>query len=186
MINEEKLFLETLNELHAKVQHGSEYSIVKASGLLRLLLLDAQPLAIKASRRVRHKLLFAVTDKEPLDPRPGKIDLSGWAGPPIKRVSLDKFLSTGVFSWNEWGFTVHDIIDACAHTRGGIHHGLPKTDKDKAFNALGAMGPAIGFKDSQILDLQAGFIVPISQVTLEAMIPLVKKLVAGEPPNDKA
>ena len=160
---------------------------MKASGLLRLLLLDGQPLAIKACRRVRHKLLFAVTDKKPLDPKPGKIDLSGWAGPPLKKVPLDRFLKTGVFSVNEWAFTVHDIIDACAHTRGGVHYGAPKTPKDHAFTALGAMGPAIGFKDSRILDLQAGFIVPISRVTLEAMIPLVKELYAADQQtNEKA
>jgi hypothetical protein len=186
MFAEEKLFFETLNELHTRIQQCSEYSIVKASGLLRLLLLDAHPLAVKVCRRVRHKLLFAVKDGRQLDPRSGKIDLSGWACEPFKRIPLGQFLRTGVFSWNEWGFTVHDIIHACAHTKGGIHHGSPKTPKDHAFAQLGAIGRAIGFKDSQLLDLQSGFIVPISRIILEAMIPLVQKLHADNPKQEQA
>jgi hypothetical protein len=64
-------------------------------------------------------------------------------------------------------FTVRDIIDTCAHVKGGVHLGKPKTveqtaisDWDRAFKQFG--------KEPSLEAL-----VGICRVSLRALVPLV-------------
>jgi len=59
---DERFFLHPLDDMDERVQRKTPYDLIKAAGMLRLLLLDAQPLAVVVNRRHRLKLSFEVLD----------------------------------------------------------------------------------------------------------------------------
>lgn len=75
----EESFLNTLNDLREKADSNDRYQLIKASGLLRLLLLD--PLIHEANQKHKIKFKFHLT-------------LKPYRRESTKPLTLDKFLAT--------------------------------------------------------------------------------------------
>lgn len=146
---EDNLFLCTVIDLDQKVTAGDRYSVIRASGLLRQLLLDETPLVHAVNRQYRLQLSFQTVDFsqrlpveaqahwQALDPEP-------CPGARTQNCSLKQFLAAPCLAWNGRNACVSDLIRACANAKGGIHFGRTKIedeqmvlDWDQAINLLG-------------------------------------------------
>jgi len=135
-MTEEKLFLETLNDLRAKM-NGSEYDLIKACGLLRLLLIDGGNLLDIVNRKHKQKISFTINDKTP----PDNYLFAFWSDISYineggKQVNIHGLLSSRVLTFVDMNFTVLDIIKTGSHFQGGIHSGIPESANDKVLSAL--------------------------------------------------
>jgi hypothetical protein len=58
-VDHDRLFLETLRDLNYKVRgDASAYELLRASALMRQLLLDSSPLVHKVNRRRQHRITY--------------------------------------------------------------------------------------------------------------------------------
>src|SRR5689334_21901154 len=103
--------------------------------------MDGNCLLYVVNRDVRQKELFEVADlwetpytKVVLEDGPTVYAVLDGISPekplreaPIKDLTLDQFLAFRVLYANGSYFTVHDVIDCCAHVLGGVHLGEPRT-----------------------------------------------------------
>ena len=124
---EEKIFLCVLDDLKGKVLNSSDYGLLKASGLLRQLFMDAYPLIHAANRGHRLKFSFERS-----------IVLPGVGSPKTQWYSLDRgnmlvdsldldgFIASVVVVDGPERGTVGDLIKAMANAGGGVHFGRPK------------------------------------------------------------
>jgi hypothetical protein len=63
-VNTDEFFLRTLNDLASRLlPPQDDYDLLKASALIRLLLLDERPLAEQVNESRRMKIHYAVADK---------------------------------------------------------------------------------------------------------------------------
>ena len=121
----EELLLRTIEDLRDSSDCRDRYELVKASGALRLLLLDKQPLISQVNRKHRLKIEFKV---------PGSIQnlrnlgmdvmwwsLSPWGTSPPLSLQLDRLLATVCLVIGREEFTIKDVILAGAHLKGGVH-----------------------------------------------------------------
>ena len=58
----ESLYLSTIEDIREKLSRNNRYHIIKASGLLRHLLLDTTPLIYQINRKYQVKILFSIID----------------------------------------------------------------------------------------------------------------------------
>lgn len=204
----EALYLSTIEDIQEKSTRGDRYQIIRASGLLRHLLIDDTALIHKVNRKYRVKISFSVIDHdsipilidEPdgqlfifwrnLDPsqinqdfdwitldanrmeeiqadpsilekspysRNLPISIKRWFNDKTlevqgslvtsnyyallkargiqvrdKQLKLSGFLSEHSLTFEEFDYSVLDIIKTCAHYKGGIHSGDPKEQKEQA------------------------------------------------------
>jgi hypothetical protein len=146
---EENLFLCTVIDLDQKVTAGDRYSVIRASGLLRQLLLDETPLVHAVNRQYRLELSFQTVDfSQPLPVEAQAhwqaLDPEPFPGARTQSCSLKQFLGAPCLAWNGRNARVSDLIRACANAKGGIHFGRTKIadekivlDWDQAINLLG-------------------------------------------------
>ena len=132
----EVFFLETIRDLQMKLLSGSPYETIKAAGLLRVLLLDGFPLANRVKRRFGMVLQFETSDfrsKLPLEPDMHwmSLDASGFPDAKVLQINLAEFLGAFCLSYKSKIAKVMDVINACAHVKGGVHFGDPKKDGEK-------------------------------------------------------
>jgi hypothetical protein len=123
----DKLFLETLGDLDAKVMRASSYDLIRAGGLLRQLLLDP-PLVHDVNRFYRRQLKFSVLDHRNEPPsQPAEhwrcIDPLYFPGVKTLEVDLDGFLAAPILRVGAVTASVKDVIRACANAKGGVHYG---------------------------------------------------------------
>ncbi len=111
----EESFLFTINDLREKVGSDDRYQLVKASGLLRLLLLDG--LVHEANRKHKIKLIFYLT-------------LRCYRKEKTKPLTLDEFLTAEWKAYRDHIYSVKEIINSSAHFMGGVHIKEPKLKKD--------------------------------------------------------
>lgn len=143
----EELFIRTLDDLRRSIYSPDEYEVLRASHLLRQLLLDGTPL-FRVVNRI-HKLKnieFSVAVNEP--PTIPGLPYSVWCALdgidpdscppnfPRRSLSLEAFLKVVMAVTDGHTHTVHDIIDYLAHVAGGVHLGRPKSDAEKAMADL--------------------------------------------------
>jgi hypothetical protein len=177
-VDTQTLFKEALDELAKRTLSGtSEYDLVKASALLRLLLLDDQPLMDQVNRTRRLDIRFAVgrtpyTDVvmaakpivyargDGLDPGTG---IPSTVAVPLKR---DAFLREVVIFYEGHVATVHDVIDYLAHVEGGVHRGIARDGKAKALKAMSEQIALGGYP------LGAQSVRAIARVVINALQPL--------------
>lgn len=173
----ERLFLKTLEELEARIASPDEYDLLKAAGLLRLLLIEGQPLAQKAVRALGgERPLFRFGTISP-DPMAGSARVfqfiadgldpgTGRPGRPMLDGPIDAFLRNPVIINKGETFTVLDIIRAAANAEGGIHHDVAPQKKNAAVRHFSASLHVAGAP----VGLQA--LRAIGRVTLKALAPL--------------
>ena len=131
------LFLNTMDDLQARLNQRDPYSILGVSALLRKLLVDDDPLAFQVNRKYRLGFKFSVTVFRPrtealawsvgdgLDPNTTIVKRQ------VQQLKLDKFLKVRVLVMRGNVFTVHDIIKFEANVMGGVHAGAPRRPEDE-------------------------------------------------------
>jgi hypothetical protein len=138
---EEQHFIDTLRELRERMAKGDRYELIKASGLLRLLLLDGGALVHIVNRHHRVKIDFETIDYTMKLPTLSSfrvhmhwtnLDATGFP-PAAKRITskLDPLLAAIVVTFEGEDYSVADIIRSAAHLKGGVHYGAPDNDRDK-------------------------------------------------------
>ncbi len=111
----EELFLLSLKDLREKANSNNRYQLIKASGLLRLLLLDG--LIDRVNSSYRFKLKFYLTLKK-------------FRREDQPALTLQKFLAEEWKAYREHCYSVKEIIQTSAHLMGGVHLGEPKSKKE--------------------------------------------------------
>ena len=134
MTEKEKLFVNTVIELEERFNRKTEYDFLKASGLIRQLLVDSNPLVAQVNRKYKLKIKFKVVKRYKLDFAHIDSDGTKWnnlsamvfispdkSSNFVEFLSKDDFFKYQLLSHNEKQFTVLDVIKICANKYGGIH-----------------------------------------------------------------
>ena len=172
-MDEAELYLRTIEDLGTKLGSGDLYVLLRASALLRQLLIDGTPLVHLANRPFKIKLQFRVVQYVQA-PIPSDIALQdvgadhgpAWAPLP-QLLNFDQFLAAKCMAMGENVFSVHDVIDTCAHVLSGVHLAPPKPDQK----------PLLDFDNMvQIGGLQASvsMLSGIVRTTLKGLEPLTE------------
>jgi len=127
----QELFLSTVIDLDQRLVAGDRYSLVRASGLLRQLLLDEMPLVHVVNREYRVALAFRTLDfsqPPPVEPEAHwrVLDPEPFPGAQTQTCSLKQFLAAPCLTWRGSCASVTDLIRACANAKGGVHLGRTK------------------------------------------------------------
>ena len=143
------LFLSTVMDLDKKQAAADRYSAIRASGLLRQLLLDETPLVHVVNRQHRLDLVFRTIDftmPPPLRPEAHWLALDPDPFPEARTLTcnLKQFLAAPCLTWRGRSASVSDLVRACANAKGGVHLGRTKVadeqlllDWDDVFTVLG-------------------------------------------------
>lgn len=175
-MDDEKLFLSTLDDIEEKIKKGDAYSITRAAGLLRHLLLDGEPLVHAVNRKHRLKVEFETIDftfKIPIRPHIHWQNLDPTElNPGALRITVDlqSFLAAEVLVYDQHDFTVKDILKAVAHIKGGVHSGKAKNDKEAAMLKLDEL---ISIKE---LDASTAALKGILSVAVNGLQPLANTI----------
>lgn len=169
----ETLFIRNVCELDLAAKSDDWYVVLRASGVLRLLLLDG--LLHKANARFHQKILFTTNNLKTTPPPNLSLPKIIWQrlspdfGKPL-HLGLDKFLAATVLSTNTTHASVRDMIQACANALGGVHFGPANNAKQEAIIELDKVHIIFGSKPS-IESLR-----DICQIVKEALHPLVLRI----------
>lgn len=177
-----QLFFATLDDLKVRITPGTEYNLVRASGLLRQLYLDQTPLINLVNRQTKLKLSFEIKKWPDSIPQIGKLEVQSPEPDdqmPRKAVDFKTFLSTKTLFYHEHVYTVKDIIKAVSNVQGGVHKGVPKNDKERYLEKDQFTSFKFGIEGSAPMDLAKLLIKPIAQVTLRSLQPIKKGLQAS-------
>ena len=186
--NREQLFLKTLADLEATAANPEWYGLIKASGLLRLLLLEGDALVHQVNRDYGLKLEFRFHAL----PKLGQENvLAAWtrlsksANPNDQREpqtgNLDDFLTAGCLGLRGRNLTVGDVIRANAHLKGGVHVGrLRQKDVGEAGVLVMDQMLNVGGAEASLAVLR-----DIIQVTLEGLKPLAELVRQGWAANPR-
>lgn len=194
----EGLFIRTLDELEECIASNDDYTVLRASALIRKLFLDDYPLVDHVNRPHRLKIEFEVVDTDQLLDMfkvPGMpafeflgiqdaLDPESIPNPPRKRVKRDVFFQTKVQVSKGNTFTIREIIKHQANIRGGVHAGKPKNDSEKILSEID--------DTIKIFALPPGLrqLKAIGRIVLRALQPLKAVLVCSKTieasPNDIA
>ena len=158
-MNADQLFIETLNDLEGRTgATASEYDLLRASHLLRQLLLDGEPLigTVNLERRLDIRYTIgrsAMRDMQIADGAVFWAIQDGFdpqtAPPSVTSATLkrDELLREMVIYSRPLELSVRDVIKFLAHVEGGVHHRAPTDDKERALReithqiAMGGLSP---------------------------------------------
>ena len=144
-------FINTLDELRQKCNTESKYNYVKASGILRQILIDENPLLDLVNKEYRKKILFEVIKPTPPKPKQsigsdGTIWIDLGMGMSFMSPSKDKsrnemltkdqFLKRSVISFEHQDISVLEIIKLNANKIGGVHIDPKRPNSIKDMNIL--------------------------------------------------
>ena len=179
LLSHEQLFVHTVQDLRTKIRSNTTYSLIRACGLCRHLILDEKPLVHQVNKTHKLPLRFHIRD---YGNDPMTLDHNGSGGrtilplPPSKFATLKEFLNTKIhFSFLD-EFTVKDFILTGTHYYGGIHSGTPD-DKQQQLARLNRFY----HKDTNASFWHIGC---ICKVILKAMKPLETKIKPNPLPVD--
>jgi hypothetical protein len=147
-MNEEILFVRTLDDLHRSINSNDEYEVLRASALIRQLFLDgSNSLVDRVNRKfrhklkVRHKLEFEVVEQTP--PNIPGLSFNIWAvvdgidpramPPRFLRVKKrrDDFFGMIVAIIEGHEYSIRELVQFVANVMGGVHAGPLHDDKEK-------------------------------------------------------
>jgi hypothetical protein len=144
------LYCRTIGDIRSVIEKPDDYEVLRASALLRQLLLDENRLVDDVNRQHRVKLRFKVADswdtpyaKVVLEDDPTFYSVLDGLYPgttpikaPIKRLNRDQFLGYAVVFVKGSFYTVRDIIDHCANVLGGVHFGPARGESQETLSKL--------------------------------------------------
>jgi hypothetical protein len=149
------LIVRTFEDLHRSTNSPDEYEVLRASQLIRQLLLDgSNSLVDRVNRTHKLKLKYLAVPVTPpsaigspstapwcaLDEIDPCLDSTG--SPPVE-FRWDKFQKLIVAASGGHTHSVHDIIDYLAHIAGGVHIGIPSNDRERVLAALESKLPGL-------------------------------------------
>ena len=174
----EKLFVESVKDLDQKISSTDHYQLLRASGIIRQLLMDSAPLIQQVNRNYRIKVTFEVLPMQndlPVPPDTHWCSITPDNGPvePTIQCTLSQLLQMQCVVHNGKPYTVHDVITCCAHVLGGVHAGKPTSDADRN---LVELERTIRFIDSSTIDHT---LKGIAQVVTWGCLPLIKAIFDG-------
>lgn len=140
---EEERLIRSLTELQSRIIHADRFHLLEASGILRRLLLDTFPLVHLVNREYHCKLLFPLVPeraglREPEGSTYTYVNLAPCFSSPdeVVMLPLDSLLSQSVVKGLDMAFSVRDVINFCANTKGGIHFDKPKSQMARQLLSL--------------------------------------------------
>lgn len=180
--DDERFFLATLADIDHKGVAGDRYSLIRAAGLLRQLLLDGLIHAVNRNHCVRIEFLTIDFARRP----PAEIEIAAhwetldpnlFRGAPTISCSLDRFLAAPCLRREGVNADVRDVIRACANAKGGVHLGKARIveeqivlDWDEVFSMMG---------EEPSLQALAG----VCRIVLLGMWGLADRIMRGSPPT---
>lgn len=193
----EQHLLYTIQDLENKIFDSTEYSLNKASGLIRLLIAEDKPgsvrpgnslglqvadsLGVTLSFDIAHPLhKLGNSGKEPnYAPNSKRFTvktISNDYHPPFQKFSLniDEFLNSVVIYQETGNSTIYDIIKTLAEVLGGIHLGEPKSMKLEKNRIIDFDKQ---YMNTDMYSLPISYIRQIGEVVLSAFEPVVDALV---------
>lgn len=187
--SDEWLFLETLGDVTRKLTSGSRYDLVRLSALLRQILCDNPPLALKVNSRFKLKLVFEVESAKQKQSMP-KFEaeelLTNWSTlyPNTQEetvsINLNQFLQMKTITHKGVECTVGDVIDVVAHAFGGVHLGKLK---DKSNQTLSELEKEVLIYDNSVVLLS---LLDIAKVTVKSLIPLAEAILRQQDTTNSA
>lgn len=184
-MNDESLFIHSLNDLHKSINSEDEYEVLRASGLIRQLFLDGGiSLFDKVNRTHRTKLLFEIAEYDSLKgliPTPDIMvsfqELDPEGSPPHwirKKLKRDDFFSFIVANIEGHEYSIRDLVKFAANIMGGIHSGASSDDKEKNLEKLKGLYIFSNINTALL------FIKAVGQNILKTLMPLRNKILGIE------
>ncbi len=130
LLSHEQLFINTVQDLRSKIRANTVYSLIRACGLCRHLVLDSPTLFQLANKKHKLQIRFRIKD---FTDTPLSNDFKGSGGRNIFpygkmdaiTVKNEDFLQIKIHFYGKTEFTVKDLLHAACHYYGGIHAGAP-------------------------------------------------------------
>ncbi|HNP31795.1 MAG TPA: hypothetical protein PKN96_00730 [Flavobacterium sp.] len=179
----EKIFLHTVQDLGERSEMANIYTILRASGMIRQLLVDNNSLLDQINRDYKEKILFRVQSKpdvlmERFDENGKK--LNKWFGinfifpdkdsKDVELLKKDDFFKYKLLSFGEHEFSVLEVIKICANKYGGIHSEDIKDEREQLLDRLNSSFALLNF-DCVFYSMHG-----IMRVCNEALLPLSKRI----------
>jgi hypothetical protein len=176
---DERHFVETVKDLDDKLADGGSYRLKKASGLIRLLLIDEFPLAPILAARFGKKLRFKTADYKSAPPRPDRfsmfnisLDVSWLLNVKYCWNTIEEFLKAPAATSGNLPLTVKDFVKLVANVKGGVHSGKVRPDEQGQQRLVDNEEISI---DGVALNIST--IEPIGRVVLQALKPIVDAII---------
>lgn len=167
---DEAFFIESILDLEEKILSNSWYPILRASGILRQLLLDNFLHDVNRPYKASVRFPIYIPDLKTYGSHGFRVE--GYDGDPNTRyVGIDEFLSSRAMLFEGQELSIREVIDACANAKGGVHKKGGRNDSQKAVlehditSSYGGLSPSL-------YTLQS-----IGRVTLRALLPLVEAII---------
>lgn len=185
MTEQETLLINIANELDKRLEKNDHYNLIKASGLIRQLLLDEIPLIDVVNKNYKLKIRFKTQKQNHsfqnsfeqngvvwetvigvhfIGPKHNDPEYTSY----LKRA---EFLKYNIIYFEGKNFTVKDIIKLCANILGGVHFGKPKKEKEIF---LDWANKTITYADG--LNVCISAITDIIKIIVEAIAPLINEI----------
>jgi hypothetical protein len=170
-----------LRELKSILDRADPYEMLRASAILRQLLMDGSNLMDQVNRTCRvKKLRFAAVDQREMFAFastvkgidvlsiPDSIDPAMGIGRVVGEFSRDQLLKLPVAYHKPDTYTVGEIIEIAANVRGGVHPGEPRNEEESGL---------IGVSEKYRFDLQGVpfdlyYLRGIAKVVIRGLTPL--------------
>ena len=176
-MNDEGLFIRTLDDLHISINSYDEYEVLRASALIRQLFLDgSNSLVDRVNRKYKFKIEFETVEYAPPDKHGQGFNI--WAvidgidpkavPPHLPRVKKkrDSFFSMIVAIVEGHKYSIRELVLFVANVMGGVHSGSMQDEREKHLAQL---------KDVYLfyrISLALLFIRAIGRIILESLRPL--------------
>jgi len=170
VVDDAEYFLRTVDELCTRGSSTDRYELVKASGLLRLLLLDG--LLDRTNRAHKLKLSYEILGDGSSPPVPSSklfvhwIDIDATRAPPAalrRRVDRDGLLGEAILAFKGSQISVRDLVDAASNSMGGVHRGTPKDERQQRVIDLDAV-----LREGAMPEMMAGV---LGRLGISAQVP---------------
>jgi hypothetical protein len=179
-MNAKELYLKTIDDLKSLIDKGDEYSLLRASGFLRQLLLDG--LIHKVNRDYKVDLTFEVlrpTKYPPGQPQPvfqvNGLDPDQLPGWPCVSLREGQLLSIECLFCDGRSVSLKEVLKVYANTRGGVHLERPIKRMEEAVRVTDKSDYFyIGDSPSS-----QNVIRDLGKVVLRGLVPLTEAVKAG-------
>src|SRR6266511_3684616 len=146
-MNDEVLFVRTIEDLHRSINSNDEYEVLRASALIRQLFLDgSNSIVDRINRKYRHKLEFEVIEHTP--PNIPGLNFNIWAVidgidprvtplhfPRVKK-KRDSFFGMTVAIIDGHEYSIRELVQFVANVMGGVHSGSSHDEKEANLDRL--------------------------------------------------
>jgi hypothetical protein len=187
MTNQEKIFLNIISELKKRYENQTEYDILKASGLIRQLLVDSNPIIEQVNRKYKLKITYRVQERIKLPferfnedgtawkPLYGIVFITPQENSPVELLNRDDFFKYELLSYHNEMINVLEVIKICANKYGGIHYDEKRNLKESSIDVT---HKAFSFNNSSSV-IRSMY--SITGICLEALNPLAEKVKRSYP-----